>query len=206
MAPIKLPWRAMALVSVLALAACEPGASLSGVGLPSSTGDSAQAETSTMAESGPVLDLSVERLVAMGGPANEDGTLGSGCDVDGLDALADGDWFGFVVQASPQTVTVDIACVYGPDTEQFAAYSDTSDSRSSGYVVVNDVVGELEIRIAPGAQAFLAIDGWEPRPASELAAAQAQAPSDGSRGVWMRVQDDRVVAVVQPYSRGAASG
>ena len=212
MAQIGNPWRAMALVSVFALAACEPG--VDAVPLVDTTspaspmvadglaGGDLQSETvvSTFAENG------LESLVIMTGPVDDEGIMGSGCSIDEAEPLPDGDWFGYVLDTSQRTLVVDIACVYGPDTDQFAAYSTTEESRWVNYVVVNDVVDERSVLFSTTAQAYLAAEDWQPRDLRDLVESSEMAPQAGARGVWLRVEDERVIAVVQPYTKGVASG
>ncbi|MFW7414034.1 hypothetical protein [Demequina sp. SO4-18] len=217
MAPMNNPRRALVLAGALALAACEPAAV---------DGASAQVEVGVESEASAAVDVpatdsanpesalvasGLHQLVSMSAPAGEDGTLGSGCSDEEAETLADGDWYAFVVDHDRTQVTVDIACVYGTDTDQFEAYAGSSDdeverSALTNHVVINDVVHERTLRIASDAQAYLASAQWEPMSAAGFA--KAASPGDGSdhRGLWLRVEDGLVTAVVQPYVAGLASG
>lgn len=209
MARISKPWRAMALAGVLVLAACEPDV----VGATSVTGD-ADAATDALTSAGGVDDTTVttvvsrglESLVVMEGSASDDGVLGAGCATGDEDALPDGMWFGFVLDASKHRLVVDVACVYGPGTDQFEVYSATDDVRWPSYVVVNDVVEERELRFGANAQAYMAVDNWQPRAIREAIEQSRAEDQPGPRGVWMRVEDGRISAVVQPYTIGVAAG
>ncbi|MFW2513630.1 hypothetical protein ACNI3K_07610 [Demequina sp. SO4-13] len=216
MAPMKNPRRALLLAGALALAACEPAAT---------DGAHTQTEVAIESESSAVVEVpaaestgaesalvarGLHHLVAMSAPAGEDGTLGSGCSDEEAESLPDGDWYAFVVDYDQSHVTVDIACVYGTDTDQFEAYAGASDSEVertalTNHVVINDVVHERTLRIDDGAQAYLASAQWEPISAAGFA--KAASPSDGGehRGLWLRVEDGLVTAVVQPYVAGLSS-
>lgn len=219
MATMNFPRRAMVLVGALVLASCEPAAFDSAPAQAelqadvSSAADSADVgAASEDARSESVLvSEGLHHLVAMTGPAGEGGALGAGCTDEEADDIPDGDYYTFVVDYDEFRVTVDVACVYGPDTEQFEAYASTEREDSgltplTNHVVINDVIHERTLRIAAGAKAYLASTQWEPITAAGFA--QAAKPSDGSdhRGVWLRVEDGVVQAVVQPYIAGSAAG
>lgn len=207
------PWRAMTLAGVFMLAACDSGASsalptISGINAESVTAESVtaiQAEAAEPATLATVLESGLENLVVMNGPVNEDGLLGAGCTVQADEPLPDGDWFGFVLEAHKHQLVVDIACVYGPDTEQFQAYAAEADAPWSSYVVVNDVISEQPLRFGAEAQAYMAADNWQPRPVREVVEEALENPQPGPRGVWLRVKEGRINAVVQPYSMGVAA-
>lgn len=218
MAPIYKPWRAMALAGALVLAGCEPGALDSAppnADLPeelSSVVTSAP-DTATAASGSHSLLVAegLHHLVAMAPPAQEDGTLGAGCADANADELADGDWYVFVLEQGTATVTVDVACVYGRDTEQFQAYaamdSEAADNSALvNHVVINDVIHEVTLRVAADAQAYLAVTQWEPISAEGFAVAAKQTDGDDHRGVWLRVKDGVVTSVVQPYAMGTPAG
>lgn len=220
MAPIRNPWRAMVLVSALMLAACGPAesepASEQADLLTETTNETAAAAASdgataeaTQAQSA-LVTSGLHQLVAMSAPPAEDGTLGSGCSDEELEELPDGDWYAFVLDYDRSTVTVDVACVYGRDTDQFEAYAAAEDAGEStaltNHVVINDVVHERTLRIASDAEAYLASAQWEPITAAGFARASSQADGTDNRGVWLRVENGRVSAVVQPYVSGVASG
>ena len=214
MARVGNPWRAMTLASVIVLAACEPGV---GVVAPLDSATTAESSVSVDTQADvelkvqretavtPVVGSGLENLVVMTGPASTDGILGAGCSPEDSENLPDGDWFGFVLGANTRALTVDIACVYGPDTEQFQAYSATDDSRWANYVVVNDVVEELSLPYRTSAQAYLAVEDWQPREVRDLVANPAPEHKEGARGVWLRIEEGQVVAIVQPYTKGVAS-
>ena len=206
MARISNPWRAMALVGVFVLAACEPGADGALPLLDKATAGAAATDKSAPPTIAAVLESGVENLIAMTGPTGEDGTLGSGCMIATDEDLPDGDWFAFVVKSTAMTATVDVACVYGPDTDQFEAYAADDDVRWSNYVVVNDVVGEQTLRYTADAQAYIAAEQWQPLAISELGDEPVTGGAEGARGLWLRVEDGRIAAVVQPYTKGVASG
>lgn len=213
MARINKPWRAMALVGVLALAACEPGATVAAplVDVASAT-DTAESVVASEAESPgenavhTVVESGLDSLVAMTGPTDNDGLFGVGCEVDQDEPLPDGDWYGFVMDATSHDLLVDIACVYGPGTDQYEVYAADDKSRWSNYVVINDVVEERSLRLQSGAQGYLASEDWQPREMRELIENFVSPSKDDARGVWLRLENGRVVAVVQPYTKGVASG
>ncbi|MFN3866072.1 MAG: hypothetical protein ACK4MD_05080 [Demequina sp.] len=219
MATMSNPRRAMMLAGVLVLAACEPAAFDSAPAQAELQSELSTAVGSFPADppadaagsESPLVAQGLHHLVAMSGPAGEDGTLGAGCSDEDADELPDGDWYVFVVDYDEFRVTVDVACVYGTDTEQFKAYAATdsdSDERTAltNHVVINDVVFERTLRIAAGAKAYLSSTQWEPITAAGFA--QAARGVDGSehRGVWLRLEDGVVTAVVQPYIAGLSAG
>lgn len=214
MAPISNPWRAMVLVGALVLAACEPSA-IGGARAPADVMNDKsapveEAEAATASTESALVARGLHQLVAMSLPPNEDGTLGSGCSDEDLETLPDGDWYAFVLDYDQTRVTVDVACVYGPDTDQFVAYTSAEDaaetSALTNHVVINDVVHERTVRIASDAEAFLASSQWEPIAATGFAKAAAHADRSVDRGVWLRLEDGVVTAVVQPYIAGIATG
>lgn len=212
MARVGNPWRAMALASVFALVACEPGVGITAPVTGAASPDASVAtDVKTMGELQhdtpvtAVVGSGLESLVVMTAPASTDGVIGAGCSPEPGEDLADGDWFGFVLGANTRELHVDIACVYGPDTDQFAAYSSMEDSSWGNYVVVNDVVEERAVRYRSTAQAYLAADDWSARLLRDTVASPGASTREGSRGVWLRVEDGYVTAVVQPYTSGVGS-
>lgn len=208
MARMRPPWRAMMLAGVFALAACEPGLdtaapAMSGVVQESIT--SAQMDLTSKNPVTAVVANGLESLVLMSSDTDDEGLLGAGCRGDAEKPLPDGDWFGFVMEATNHTMIVDIACVYGPDTDQFQAYSSDDVSPLSSYVVINDVIEKRELRFGPDAQAYMAADKWQPRAVREVVEEARANPHSGPRGVWLRIEDGRIGAVVQPYSMGVAA-
>lgn len=214
MAPIKNPRRAMLLVGVLVLAACEPAAmngapAQAEVWVENSVArDSAEAESASSQSA--LVESGLHQLVAMSLPAADDGTLGAGCSDEQLETLPDGDWYAFVLDSDRSYVTVDVACVYGPHTDQFKAYASADDavetSALTNHVVINDVVHERTLRIAADAEAYLASTQWEPITATGFAKAAAHSDGNVDRGVWLRIEDGVIAAVVQPYVAGIAAG
>ena len=211
MARMDIPRRAMMLAVVFVVAACEVGAdtgalAVSGIGAePLAAGHGEVVETTEQIASDAIVDNSVESLVAMSGPASDEGLLGAGCVSEPDEPLPDGDWFGFVLETHTHHLVVDIACVYGPDTDQFQAYAADTDSTWSSYVVVNDVVAERSLRFGSASQAYMAADDWQSRTVREVVEQAQVNPELGLRGVWLRVEDGRIVAVVQPYAAGVAA-
>ena len=214
MAPMKNPRRALVLAGALALAACEPAdfdSAPAQVEVEVETEDSAAVDvpaTDPTSSESALVASGLHHLVSMSAPAGEDGTLGSGCSDEEAETLPDGDWYAFVVDHDQTRVTVDIACVYGTDTDQFEAYAGTADDEVertalTNHVVINDVVHERTLRIASGAEAYLASAQWEPISAAGFA--KATGPGSNHRGVWLRLEDGLVTAVVQPYVAGLAS-
>lgn len=108
--------------AVVALVGCSSGTGSPGESPP---GDGA----STPAEDGPVYVWGDEDLVAA------DGARGSGCS-PGEGSLPDGVWFGYVTSVGTSSVTVDLACVKGPDR---------------GAQVVNDDGALRTVEVAPDA-------------------------------------------------------
>lgn len=208
MARMDIPRRAMMLAAVFVLAACEVGTdtgalAVSGIGTESIA--AGHVEPTEQTASGVIVESGLESLVVMSGPANDEGLLGAGCVAEPDEPLPDGDWFGFVLETHTHHLVVDIACVYGPNTDQFQAYAADTDSPWSSYVVVNDVVAERSLRFGSAAQAYMAADNWQARTVREVVE-QAQAnPELGLRGVWLRVENGRIGAVVQPYTAGVAA-
>ena len=209
MARIHNPWRAMALVGVLALAGCASAADMSPSlvnGMSVGSGNSVHLEQLDEKPESPGVSSGLKSLAMVQGPVGDDGLLGAGCVVDSDEQLPDGDWFGFVLDADKHQLVVDVACVYGPGTDQFEVYADGEDLSVSSYVVVNDVVEELELRFGSEAKAYMAVDDWQPRTIREVVEEYRENQQSSPRGVWIRVEDGRISAVVQPYTMGVAAG
>lgn len=202
------PWRVMMLAGVFALAACEVGVdaavpAVSGVDTESIA--TTHAETAVRTELATVVESGVESLVVMSGPASDDGLLGAGCVAEPDEPLPDGDWFGFVLETHDHYLVVDIACVYGPETDQFQAFAQDTAPAWSSYVVVNDVVAERPLRFGPASQAYMAAENWQPRSVREVAQEAQADPDAAPRGVWLRIEDGRIAALVEPYTTGVAA-
>lgn len=209
MARIRNPWRAMALVGVLALTGCASAAGMSPsfvTGVSAGPGDSVYVDQLDEQAMSAGVASGLKSLAMVQGPVGDDGLLGAGCVVDSDEPLPDGDWFGFVLDATKHRLVVDVACVYGPGTDQFAVYAGDEGPTVSSYVVVNDIVEEVELRFGSDAKAYMAADNWQPRTIREVVEESQKNPQSGPRGVWMRVADGRIDAVVQPYTMGVAAG
>lgn len=200
--------RATVLVGVFAMSACSAGNGVTASvmdGLEPDAVAGLHAESAGLSAVEPVADNGIESLIMMSIPGDEDGLLGAGCAAEPDEPLPDGDWFGFVLEAHKHHLVVDLACVYGPDTDQFQAYAADSDAMWSSHVVVNDVIAERSLRFGSDAQAFMAADNWQPRAVRTVVEEARTHPESGPRGVWLRVEDGRVVTVVQPYTMGVAA-
>lgn len=200
MATMSGPRRALVLVGALLLAACEAAAG--------STAESSTAVTPEptfeMAPPGPLADEGLDHLVAMTGPPNEDGTLGAGCRVDESDdlkELPDGEWYGFVMEYGPSAVTLDVACVYAEGTDQWKAYAQTvEDHEPANHLVTNDVIIERRVRVGRDVDVYLESESWERLSWADARDGKAGSRAGSSRGIWVVVDDGRVVTIVQPQS------
>lgn len=150
-----------------------------------------------------VTRLSVHALAQFSGPANADGSLGSGCGAEEATALPDGSWFAFVsaIDVDELTVTADAACVFGTKSDPWMAYAAGLDEGepSQDFVVANDVALDVDVAVSPEARLYLEADGWEPSTSAEAFGDGAEAVSAHQRmGVWLVVDEGIITAVVQP--------
>lgn len=196
MATMSRTRRAAMLVGALMVAGC--AASADEAAPPSaSSGAPSEAALAIVTEDASEAD-DVAHLAAMAGPWSDTGTMGAGCAVEDEEPLSDGAWFGFVVDYTATSLTLDIACVYGPETDQFHAFAAAEHSPSSSYVVVNDVVAERLLIVTGDTEVYLRhLDGT-----STDAATAAETLDPAAVGehlpVWVDIEDGRAVAIVQP--------
>ncbi|GIG53264.1 hypothetical protein [Demequina activiva] len=198
MAPMRDPRWALTLAGGLLVAGCAAGAddvALASAPAPSATDQAV--EVTTLPEV-PIKDPRLHALAAMSGPFDEDGAMGGGCAVAEGESLADGDWFGYVIAYAPTALTLDIACVYGPDSEQYTAFAQAEDSDTHHYVVVNDVVEERDVRLTADTAVYIEALDWDPTDPTPAAHALDPEVVHEHRGVWVSVVDGDVVAIVEP--------
>ncbi|WP_061960456.1 hypothetical protein [Demequina flava] len=150
-----------------------------------------------------LVRLSAPALSNLSGPTNEDGSLGSGCEIEEATELPDGQWFVFVhaVDESAHTLTVDVACMFGVNSAAWEAYAEglDDDVAPSNHVITNDVRLDIEVEVARDAQMYLAAHNWEPV-GSDVAAEDAREAITERRaaGLWLLVDDAVVQAVIEP--------
>lgn len=204
MAPMRFLHGAAAVGAALLVASC----AASGEDAPEGAAVPTGADDATLALAVqpkiPIEDEDLRQLASMSIPAGEDGILGSGCSADDAAPLPDGDYYGIIVGYSTSLLTVDIACVYGPETEQFAAFAEATDADAQSFAVVNDVTDERPMLMTQGTQVFLEELGWKPVDVDTAATALDPDTVGEHCCVWVRVEDGRVVALVEPVSTGTA--
>ncbi|WP_144276408.1 hypothetical protein [Demequina sp. NBRC 110053] len=198
MAPMWFPRRAVALVGAVTMAGCaasaDSGARADASASPEQALAAASSAASSVAPSAEPTIIDVEHLVDVDEPG-PDGALGAGCDVPEDGVLSDGSWYGFVVKYAVSSVTLDIACAYGPGTDQFQAFAAAGDGAE--YVVVNDVVDEHSVRLTSDTEVMLDEDGWEPLVPNEARHALDPQLAGEQVAVWVCVEDGEVARVVQ---------
>jgi hypothetical protein len=198
MAPMRDPRWAMVLAGSLLLTACAAAAddvTLTSASAPAALEGSADVAGAAVI---PIANADFSALASMSGAVGEDGALGDGCATPEGEALPDGMWFGYVTDYGTSSITVDVACVFGPQTEQYAAFATAATGDTAGYVVVNDVTDEHVVQLAGSTEVYLEEREWSPT--DREAAAQALDPHlvDEYRGVWVCIEDGKAVAIVQP--------
>ncbi|WP_062076517.1 hypothetical protein [Demequina globuliformis] len=150
-----------------------------------------------------VTRLSVHSLARLSGPANADGSLGSGCAAEESTTLPDGSWFAYIggADAKAHTITADAACVFGVDSDQWQAYAAGLEEgeAAQGAVVSNDVSLDVDIAVDPDVRLYLESHDWEPVTSAQVGSEGPATVSDHQRaGMWLVVADGVVTAVVQP--------
>ncbi|WP_159450105.1 hypothetical protein [Demequina sp. NBRC 110056] len=203
MAPMRTPRRALALVGLLALAGCATSADSSAPAEASASADMALTLEAAASPSPADHAVVLQHLVAMDAPS-ADGSLGAGCTVEDDAELADGAWYGFVVDYAVTTITLDVACAFGPGTDQFEAFAAAGDDAT--YVVVNDVVDERVLRFTSATHVMLEEDAWEPVSPDQARHALDPEVAGGHVAVWVCIEDGRVVEIVQPAAQEVAAG
>ena len=198
MAPMRDPRWAVAPTGALMVAGCAASADDTALASAPVSTAADRAVALSFAPDLPIKDPQLHALAAMSGPYAEDGTMGSGCEVVAGEPLDDGAWFGYVLASAPTSLTLDIACVYGPQTEQYTAFAQAEDSATHPYVVVNDVVTERSVRVAPSTAVYVADLNWAPSAPSDAKDALDPEAVHGHVGVWVVVEDGDVAAIVEP--------
>lgn len=198
MAPMRTPRWALMLTGALLVAGCAASADDAALAPAPVSSGADNAVALAYVPHLPIKDVQLHALAAMSGPFAEDGTMGEGCSPQEGESLADGSWFGFVIDYSPTSITVDVACVYGPETEQYSAFAQAEDSGTHHYVVVNDVVAERSVRLSEATEVYIEDLDWDPTDPSAARHALDPEVVQEHRGVWVTVQDGRATAVVEP--------
>ncbi|WP_297083481.1 hypothetical protein [uncultured Demequina sp.] len=205
MAPMRLLRRVGALGAALLVASC----AASGDAAPEAGASSSGAEDATLAlavhPTIPIEDEGLRQLAAMTGPVGDEGLIGSGCAAEPEAPLPDGDYLGIVLAYSTSLITIDVACVYGPDTTQYAAFAESEDAATQAYAVVNDVVEERPVLMTSDTRVYLEEEGWKPVDAAAAAPTLDPEAVQEHRCVWVRVEDGRAVALVEPATMGTAA-
>lgn len=125
-------------------------------------------------------------------PMNADGTAGSGCTPPSDATLPDGLWFGYLADASPDSIAFDLACSYHFDSEQHLANLEGSELET--YTWTND---ETDIRVLGVSDSAGYCVEWEWIPWIEAPLADPSLVGP----VWIGVNSGVVTEiVVPPYS------
>lgn len=204
MATVRDPRWAMTLAGALVIAGC---ASASDDAAPSDAPAAAATEVAVAVAARPKLpieDSTLQGLVMMTGELSDQGVMGSGCSPAEGEALPDGDWYGFIVDYGGTSMTLDVACVYGPETDQYAAFAQADDAVDTPYVVVNDVLDAHAVVLRTGTPVHLEALGWEQADPVTASAGLDPAVVGEHLAVWVRIDGGDAVAVVQPQSPGVS--
>ena len=202
MATMKDPRWALMLAGALVVAGC---AATAVDAAPTLAADAASLDTAValaVAPTIPLEDEALRALAAMEGPVAEDGTIGDGCALAEGEPLPDGAWFGLVTGVDQATITFDVACVYGPDTDQYVAFAQVEDDSPRGYAVVNDVVEERSAHLTDATQVYLEAQEWSAVDAAAALPALDPGVAREHIGVWVVVEDGKVASIVEPATQG----
>ena len=136
------------------------------------------------------------------GAGGDDGAEGSGC-TPGPGALADGEWFGFVVASDDADLEFDLACWFTGDAAVEAAAEDGEASPPPNDYYVRNVNETLRtVSVASDVEVT-----WYPEvgdPASETTLTYAEWDSQRDQrgvdlGVWLEVDDGAIVEIREQW-------
>ncbi|MDE0573425.1 hypothetical protein ON058_08350 [Demequina sp. B12] len=204
----------LAVAASLSLANCSP-AFLGGVSSSNSRDASVASAQASHANLAPAtvspedsVLLRKQSLIELSGPANNDGTLGSGCDVQEESELPDGVWFSFVqgVDLDAELASIDVACLFGTDSDQWEIYRDGLEPEltPARFVITNDVSLTIDVPIAADMEVFLAAHDWAPVTPAEALADGEVSLERRAAGLWVIIGEGEIVAVVEPQLDGAS--
>lgn len=137
-----------------------------------------------------------------GVPTNERAS-GSGCTPAAGDSLSDGRWFGFVDDAQADRVSFDLACWFTGTAAAAAASEDGEESPPPNDFHIRNESDRLRtLTVDPAAEV-----AWLPNPGDpaslEVIAYDAWLAEQAGRpvrpGVWLNVDDGRVVSIDEQY-------
>ncbi|WP_062072912.1 hypothetical protein [Demequina sediminicola] len=167
------------------------------------SGPQALSATATAAMSvNDAMKFRLQSLIQLDGHAGSTGALGSGCAIEEEAEIPDGTWFVFVreVDSESGSGAVDVACMFGQDSDQWEIYEESfaDDEHVEHFVISNDVVNPVTVHVDPGAVFYLSSHDWVPVE-FETAAVESNV-LDGRRGagLWIVVDGGKVVGVVEP--------
>lgn len=127
----------------------------------------------------------------------------SGCTPGTNDSLPDGEWFGYVDQATTTEIEFDLACWFNGEAAAVAAAEDGKESPPpNDYYVRNDNPGLRPLAVADGAAVT-----WLPNPADPTTEETVPYPEwlagrtsrDFQPGVWLTVDDGAIVHIREQY-------
>ena len=136
-------------------------------------------------------------------PDNKPLAAGSGCTPGSDDSLPDGEWFGYVDQATTTEIEFDLACWFNGEAAALATAEDGKESPPpNDYYVRNGNPGLRPLAVADGAAVTWFANPGDPSteetvPYPEWLAGRA---SRGFQpGVWLTVDDSAVVHIREQY-------
>ncbi len=136
-------------------------------------------------------------------PGDNSLAAGSGCTPATDDSLVDGEWFGYVDQATTGGIDFDLACWFNGEAAALAAAEDGKESPPpNDYYVRNGNPGLRFLAVAEGAAVTWLPNPGDPSteetvPYSDWLAERAS--RDFQPGVWLTVDDGVIVLIREQY-------
>ena len=136
-------------------------------------------------------------------PGDNSLAAGSGCTPATDDSLVDGEWFGYVDQATTGGIDFDLACWFNGQAAALAAAEDGKESPPpNDYYVRNGNPGLRFLAVAEGAAVTWLPNPGDPSteetvPYSDWLAERAS--RDFQPGVWLTVDDGVIVLIREQY-------
>ena len=136
-------------------------------------------------------------------PGDNSLAAGSGCTPATDDSLVDGEWFGYVDQATTGGIDFDLACWFNGEAAALAAAEDGKESPPpNDYYVRNGNPGLRFLAVAEGAAVT-----WLPNPGDPSTEETVpysdwlveRASRDFQPGVWLTVDDGVIVLIREQY-------
>ncbi len=201
--------RALLVALLLVLGACAGGDDATTTAAPAESTTTAvpapttSPTTSTTAEPGTTTTTTTVAPSTIAAPDTNALADGSGC-TPGSDELPDGEWFGYVVSATADTVDFDLACWFTGDAAVLAAAEDGDESPPpNDYHVRNENPMLRTVGVSPAVEVAAMTNVGDPATEGPMAfadwvAVRVDGP-DPPMDVWIVVEDGLVVSITEQY-------